>query len=313
MLPTEPASVEVLRAAGVTKKMLDTQLRNQRILRLRRGVYVAASQWPDTPAQQHILVARAEVVANPGGVISHQSAAITWQLPSPTFDPWHAHPASITLPSGAGHGSQRRQAWHHVLPLPVSHLTRDPAGYPITTVARTAVDLAADLELPQALGILDAAARQLCGGYLANPRRRDYLNPRLVAAARAELSAVASHRRIARLLPMIERADPARESVAESLSAGHFLLAGLPEPDYQFGLETAMGVVFPDCYWPRERLVGECDGAVKYRQALGYVREKEREQALRDAEYPVVRWLAKEIMLTPQVVVERVARALAHR
>ena len=57
-------------------------------------------------------------------------------------------------------------------------------------------------------------------------------------------------------------------------------------------------------------LIGECDGAVKYADAQGYVREKEREQALRDQGYAMVRWQAKEIMLRPEVVVERVARCL---
>ena len=38
--------------------------------------------------------------------------------------------------------------------------------------------------------------------------------------------------------------------------------------------------------------------------------EKEREQLLRDLGYRMVRWLAKEIMLTPELVVARVARAL---
>ena len=67
---------------------------------------------------------------------------------------------------------------------------------------------------------------------------------------------------------------------------------------------------YPDCLWPEQGLVGECDGAVKYADASAYVREKEREQALRDQGWRVVRWLAREIMLRPGVVVERVARAL---
>jgi very-short-patch-repair endonuclease len=41
------------------------------------------------------------------------------------------------------------------------------------------------------------------------------------------------------------------------------------------------------------------------------VLEKEREQVLRDLGYRFVRWLAKEIMLQPAVVMERIARALA--
>jgi len=51
---------------------------------------------------------------------------------------------------------------------------------------------------------------------------------------------------------------------------------------------------------------------VKYTDALAVVREKEREQALRDLGFTVVRWLAKEIMARPQVVVTRVARALGY-
>lgn len=69
-------------------------------------------------------------------------------------------------------------------------------------------------------------------------------------------------------------------------------------------------MVFPDCYWPEQRLVGEADGAGKYTDATASVREKEREQALRDLDFRVVRWLGKEIMSRPQVVVERVARQL---
>jgi hypothetical protein len=52
----------------------------------------------------------------------------------------------------------------------------------------------------------------------------------------------------------------------------------------------------------RTGAIGECDGAVKYREASAYVHEKEREQVLRDLGFDVVRWPAKEIALTPEVV-----------
>ena len=44
--------------------------------------------------------------------------------------------------------------------------------------------------------------------------------------------------------------------------------------------------------------------------AGAYVKEKEREQILRDHDYRLVRWLGKEIMISPQIVVGRIARAL---
>jgi hypothetical protein len=161
------------------------------------------------------------------------------------------------------------------------------------------------------LVILDAAARKLCERYIVAPRRSDYTNPRLTAAARDELRKVAGVRPGSGLLRAIALVDPARESAAESLSAGHFELAGLPRPVFQARIPTARGTFYPDCLWEGERLIGECDGAVKYARAEAYVQEKEREQALRDAGYRIVRWLAKETMTAPEEVVARVARKLA--
>ncbi len=218
---------------------------------------------------------------------------------------------SVTLPAGNGYRGAHSSAVHHVAALAAEHLARDAAGYPVTSVARTAVDLAASLDLPAALAILDAAARVLCASYVTEARRRDYANPGMVQAARAQLTEAALAKRRPSLTEAIAIANPARESVAESLSAGHFALAELPTPIYQARIVTAAGTFFPDCLWPEHGLIGECDGAVKYLDAAAHVREKEREQALRDAGFGMVRWLAKEIMISPDVVVERVSRALS--
>jgi very-short-patch-repair endonuclease len=58
-------------------------------------------------------------------------------------------------------------------------------------------------------------------------------------------------------------------------------------------------------------VIGEVDGAIKYQDASAFVLEKQREQILRDLGYIIVRWLAREIMLTPWVVIERVERTLS--
>lgn len=86
---------------------------------------------------------------------------------------------------------------------------------------------------------------------------------------------------------------------------------GIPTPRFQTEIRSPIGKVFPDFYWEDLRLIGECDGAIKYDEASAYVLEKEREQALRDLGYRIVRWLAKEIMLRPEVVMARIARALS--
>jgi hypothetical protein len=158
------------------------------------------------------------------------------------------------------------------------------------------------------LVLLDAAARQLVERYVSSPRQSDYANPRLAQAAREQFSTACARPGLALA---IASADPRRESVAESLSAGHFMLAGLPAPEYQARIATSHGTFYPDFLWPELRVIGEVDGAIKYQNADAYVEEKRREQILRDLGYIVIRWLAREIMLTPTVVIDRVARALS--
>lgn len=290
--------------------MLRTSLAAGRLHRVRPGVFLDAALWPEDPREQHLLRAVAELVKFPAGVLSHESAGVAWNLPSPDFTRWEECPTAITLPRGERARSRRGSAVHHVGQLPPTQVTRDSGGRPVTGLARTAVDLAAGRPLPEALVILDAAARRLCSLMIAEPRRRDYANPRLIAAARVALTQAAFTRPPAGLDAGIELADPRRESAAESLSAGWFEMAGIPAPRLQFAIESPHGVLYPDFYWPERRLVGECDGAMKYVEGAAYLREKEREQTLRDLGYDMVRWLAKEIMLTPQVVVQRVGAKL---
>lgn len=288
--------------------MVDTQIRAGRLLAVRHGVYVSADAWPDDPRARHVALGHAEQAANPGAVLSHESAAVAWGLPSPTARDWHEQGVCVTLPPGQGHGSQRGPVRHRVRVLGPDDVVRDPEGYEVTSIARTATDLAVGRTLPEALVILDGAARGLVDRFVSRPRRSDYANPRLMAAARDMLLAACDRPGTAR---PISCADPRRESAAESLSAGHFLLAAVPTPDYQTRLVTTAGTFYPDFFWSDQRVIGEVDGAVKYEAADAFVAEKQREQVMRDLGFTIVRWLAREIMLTPEVVVARVSRALA--
>jgi very-short-patch-repair endonuclease len=309
VLPSEPVSRAVLRSGGVTDAMIRAHLAAGRLRVLRHGVYLAAAAWPGDPIGQHLVRAHAEQACNSDAVLSHQSAALIWGVPAPGFERWEELPVSVTFPA-TGHSSRTRSAVHHVALLPQGQVQRDAAGYAVTTPARTAVDLAAGLGLPEALVVLDGAARVICRSLVPQARRRDYANPRLVGMATQLMSDAARTVRASRLRPALARTDPARESAAESLSAGHFELAGLPTPRFQAELRTRAGVFYPDCLWAAEGVIGECDGALKYENSSAFVLEKAREQALRDLGYRIVRWLAKEIMLQPWLVVDRVAREL---
>jgi len=87
-------------------------------------------------------------------------------------------------------------------------------------------------------------------------------------------------------------------------------LAGLPTPELQFPIRTSTGTYYPDFYWPEHHLIGECDGMVKYTDPAALVAEKVREDSLRALGNRFVRWLGREVMATPGVVVGRVSRAL---
>lgn len=289
--------------------MLRTAVVTGKVMTPRHGVYLAGSAWPDDPVAQHLMLARAEQVANPESVISHQSAALAWALPNPTTTRWTELPVSVMFPAD-GHSSRRGRAIHHHGQLAPSQVVQDERGYPVTTPGRTAVDLATGLELPYALVLLDGAARRECERFVVNPRRRDFANAKLAEAARARLLVAAATVGTTRLNQAIELTNPLRESPAESLSAGHFVLAGLPAPIYQAEIRTRLGVFYPDFYWPEFDIIGECDGAEKYSRPNSAVDEKRREQALRDAVRGMVRWLASEIMFQPWIVLERVARQL---
>lgn len=308
ILPVVPTSGAELGAAGVSASMLRTQVASGALLRLRPTVYLSAARWPVDAGERHVLLSRAELVVHARSVMSHASAASVWGLPHPGFGAWAEEGVHLTRETGSR--PARGGVTHHHGPLPVGQLTRDGDGYAVTTAARTGVDLAGGLALPEALVLLDAAARLSCAGFVAGIRRRDYRNPTLVAAARALLADAATTVRCARLREVVALVEPCRESPIESLSAGHFEVAGLPRPLFQEPLRTRLGIVFPDCYWPEYRLIGEADGAVKYADAAAIVREKEREQALRDEGYRIVRWSGKEILTAPAVVAQRVGRSL---
>jgi hypothetical protein len=300
----------MLLARGISDELIGTQLAAGRLRRLRQGVYIAESCWPADVAGQHLVLARAEMVMAPGSALSHQTAALVWGIPTPGVRAWHDEPPSICLPLGSGRRSQRGPAVRHIARLPANDIARDPDGYDITTVARTAVDVADGRALPEALVILDGAGRLLVDSLTSRTSRADYGNPRLVRTVRELFHAAASPRILRRLASTIDKVEPCRESAAESLTAGHLYLAGLPIPLFQAPIHSPWGIFYPDAYWPDARLIGECDGAMKYTDQQAIVREKEREQWFRDEDYGVVRWLAKEIMFHPLRVMARIEAAL---
>ncbi len=179
----------------------------------------------------------------PGAVLSHQTAALVWGLPTPGVRPWHDESPSISLPAGGGNRSRRGPVVRHVTTLGPADIARDDDGYDVTSVARTAIDLADGLSLPEALVILDGAGRLLVEALTAG---RGEPTTRTRASSTPSARCSPRPRRggsLRRLAATIEKVEPCRESAAESLTAGHLDLSGLPIPLFQAPIPSPWGTL----------------------------------------------------------------------
>jgi hypothetical protein len=116
----------------------------------------------------------------------------------------------------------------------------------------------------------------------------------------------------------VAAADARSESVGESRSRVVLRRWGLAPSAVQFDVRSATGalVARTDFAWEDARLVGEFDGRVKYGRLLrpgqepgdAVFAEKRREDAVRDEEWHVVRWVWAELA-EPHRLAAKVRRA----
>lgn len=227
-------------------------------------------------------------------MLSHQSAASLHRLPL-----LKGELDSVHLLSGKTRGGHKRGRRHIHAGTPGDSTTVTD-GVRVTSLARTAVDVAAAGSFAQALVVLDGALRlgvtpESLAGELAVRRRAG------IAVARRALAC----------------ADGDSESVGESWSRAQFILAELPPPRLQVCHQCRTQRPRVDFDWDG-RLVGEFDGFVKYGReflrpgeapADAVFREKVREDELRERGLMVVRWTWRD--LEQNLVVPMVRRWLA--
>lgn len=285
-------------AEGWSDDEIARRLRSSELTRLRPGAYIPPSAARD-PAQRHrgLVTATLEALRRPA-VVSHQSAGVLLGLPL-----WG-------VPLGRVHVTRRPPAPTEVGRRLHCHAARLPDddvvtvdGVAVTSPLRTALDLARTLPFEPAVATLDA--------WLF--RRR--LTAAELGARAVDLGRLPGARAAMRA---VRFADGRAESVGESRSRVLLSHLGLMPSTLQLEVHDTDGVFLgrTDFAWEAEGVVGEFDGRVKYGRLLrpgqdpGDVvfAEKLREDALRDQDRGVVRWIWRE--LTPQVLGPRVHRAL---
>ncbi len=291
------ASTAWWQAHGVSEKQLRLLTSSGDLVRVRRGAYAtrAAMEWAATDlVRSHVLsVFAARAVIGHDAVPSHHSAATLHRvnlLHSPL-------PGTVTLtlpPTRRWNRQHPSDVTFHCAEVPPAHLTR-LYNLPVTTVARTVIDLARTWPFRDGVVIADSALRD-------EKATKYQLHQVLEACARWPGAKQARK--------VVDFADERAGSPLESVARVVFAEAGLPLPELQVTIHGRGFAFLVDFLWPEQKVILEGDGLLKYNDRKDLIKQFERDRLLRDAGYQVVHFTWKELLKTPELVIERIRRAL---
>lgn len=264
------------RVARLTGERADLARDQQRglLLGIRRGVYVRRELWnAKTEREQHIIRVRATVAAaDQPVVVTGLSAAALWGIP--ILGGW---PEDVMLLQDRRGGGRREPG---VRRTSVGVATARPVlldGIPVTSLARTALDVARTRTFSAAVGSVDWVL------WRKNPAAisRDEL-----AEETEVLRPVRGFRRIARVADF---ATTLSDSFGESRARAVIHLLGFHPPVLQQEFRDPEGAIYPDFYGPAVSVAAEFDGKQKYTRdeytagdpSEVVWREKQREDRLR--------------------------------
>jgi predicted transcriptional regulator of viral defense system len=269
-----------LTTLGLGRGAIDARVRAGRLRRLHRGVYAIGGA--ALPREGRHLAA--VLACGQAAVLSHTSAAVHWGLLS--YDAPQPH---VTAPASKAGAPGIRL--HRTRSLDARDTTTH-RGMPITTLARTLLDLAATAprnHLEHAIG--QALRNQLY----------DH---------RAILDVLERHRgrRGAKALRNATSEDPAfTRSELERRFRALCRRAGLPRP--LSNVEVADADLHPhevDFYFPAYGLIVETDGWRDHGTRIAFERDRAKDAALVAAGHIVLRFTKRQIFEDPDTVAARV-------
>ena len=174
--------------------------------------------------------------------------------------------------------------------LPSSDVTRR-LGVPVTTAARTVVDLARTLPFMDSVVVADSAlhAGKVTKGELTAVLGRCGRSRGMATARRA-----------------VEFADGRAESVLESCARVVFDRHGLEPPELQAWFATSGGSYRVDFYWPRYATIAEADGMAKYDDKTKAMTQLRRDEHLRETGRHVLHFTWGELFGQENALIARI-------
>ncbi len=272
---------------GLSKEGVLRRVRRGTLVRIYPGVY-ALGWLVGVPEARWLAAVKA---CGRSAVLSHRAAALLWGFLE------HADvPPEVTV---AGPGLRRVPGIrvHRSRLLTPSDVTRHH-DIPVTTPARTLIDLAAVL----GSRALRQAVRRAQG------RRRVSL-PQLLAT----MDRLGPRRGLAKLRRIIAGGPAPTQSVLEDRVLDLLLGGGFEHPDVNEPLVLSGRRVIPDFRWPAQRLVIEADGAVWHDHGVAREDDAERQAWLEAHGERVIRITWDQAVRHPNETLTRVDAAGAPR
>lgn len=241
---------------------------------MRRGAYAPIEQWSAADGRaRHILLMRAVAHDADGDVVfAGLSAAAAWGMPIEGDFPEAVMVIHAPRSGGKSEPGVRRTV---VGGRDVAVVER--GGLRVTTLARTAIDVARASGFPAAVAVVDWAR------WIKNPERVS-LDELWHEVERAGWRTGREH-----VTRAVEYSVELSGSFGESIARVTIILLGFEAPELQVVFRDAEGRIETDFFWRKVGIAGEFDGKVKYmRQEYTHGdpvdvlwREKRREDRLR--------------------------------
>ncbi|MCR2051706.1 hypothetical protein NSA19_02320 [Actinomyces bowdenii] len=262
------------------------------LIRLRRGVYARRDQWRGLrPELQHLARICASRACGrsrgDGAALARESAAIIHGLPMIGPLPDRLQYASPGASGGEVNAVSR------LLPAPEATPVEVVDGLVVVDAVHTAAELMRRRPFRSGLVTADHVLRE---------------GMATVEELTGVIASGSGRHGNARAALCLRYADPASESVGESLSRAVMIEHRLPLPQLQETYRAQDGSVLGrvDFVWPEHGVIGEFDGAVKYSRQLAVAdpwrtaqAERLRENRLeRATRMRLVRWIWKDAFET---------------
>lgn len=279
---------EQAEAAGVSRNTLRRRVEDGTLLRVAKGLFLVpgvARDW------QGLL--RAAIAKLPDAVVSHQAAAQVLDIPHIPRDI-----CSVTVHASTTH-SFPAVVVHRVRDLADDHRT-EVEGMPVTTVARTLVDLAAVCPDWMVASALDDTV-------VEGRVDIDEVVKVFEAVAGRGKPGVGALRSI-----LAERVgdDHIPATRIEQVARKVFRAGGLPDPVWQYPAPWNPAERI-DFAWPQCKVGCECDSRRWHTRVRDFENDRRRDRAALMVGWKVLRFTWEELTERPHEVVAQLRRVLA--